>query len=125
VSATPTFTDLVQVELIEEEQIVPHGSAGTTWWVRVHDAWSAASALPGALVTSLETGPGTVWRRRVELALPLDTRLLRVESAPLVERRTPLEYLARKPTAARKVRKLEFWLGPGGQLLRGPSKSSP
>jgi hypothetical protein len=125
VSSAPTSTDLVHVEVVDEEQIVPHGSAGTTWWVRVHDAWSAAAALPGASVTSLDPGPGTVWRRQIELNLPRGTRLLRVESAPLVERRTPLEYLARKPTAARKVRKTEFWAGPGWRLMRGPLKSGP
>lgn len=119
-SAAPTSSDLVQVELVEDEQIVPHGSAGTTWWVRVQDAWAAASALPGAVVTSLDPGPGTVWRRQLELTLPRGTRLLRVEAAPLVERRTPLEYLARKPTAARKVRKIEYLVGSGGRLTRVP-----
>jgi hypothetical protein len=123
VSGAPTFTDLVQVALIEEEQIVPRGSAGTTWWVRVNDAWAAAGSLPDAVITDLEAGPGTVWRRQVELSLPRGTRLLKVESAPLVQQRTPLEYLARKPTSARKVRKSEFWLGPGGRLMRGPLRS--
>lgn len=123
-SAGPTSPDLSIVQLVDEEQIVAHGSAGTTWWVRVNDSWASAATLPGAVVTALDTGPGTVWRRLVELKLPRGTRVLKVESGPLVQHRTPLEYLARRPTTSRKVRKSEFSVGPGGRLVRSPTKTA-
>lgn len=124
-SAEPRLLDPVGVELVEGEHIVAHGSAGTTWWVRVNDAWAAAATVVGALVTSLDPGPGTVWSRRVELRLVPGTRLLRVESRPLLQRKTPLEYLARQPTASRKLRRVEFLVGPGGRLLPESTNSRP
>jgi hypothetical protein len=108
---------------MEDEHIVPHGSAETTWWVRVNESWAAAATL--GEVTSLDPGPGTVWRRRVELRLAGGTRLLRVESRPLIQHKTPLEFLARQPTTARKLRRVEFVVGRGGEPVPALQKSRP
>jgi hypothetical protein len=107
----------VRIIVEDSEHVVPHGARETTWFVRVRDAWVAAHATTGAVCERLEAGPGTVWRQRIELDLPVGTRLMRVESAPNLQRKTPLQYLAGGPASARKVLRREFQVTTKGELV--------
>lgn len=106
----------MRVILEDSEFVVPHGARETTWFVRVRDAWVAAHATEGAVSERLEAGPGTVWRRRLELDLPAGARLMRVESSPNLQRKTPLEYLAGGSKSGRKVLRREFLVTAKGEL---------
>jgi hypothetical protein len=119
---------LVRITLEDCEHVVPYGARQTTWFVRVRDAWVAARAADGAHLENLEAGPGTVWRQCITVELVPGTRLMRVESMPQQQRKTPLEYLAsRAVPVARAVKRREFQLSPEGKLvaLDGPRPSAP
>jgi len=108
------------VEIIDAEVIVARGRRTTTWLVRYNDAWIRAAEHPEAMVESLESGPGTVWHRRIEIVLPEGTRLRRVDSSPTPEaRRDALAHLARaRRSPARTTRRIELSVGPRGELIR-------
>lgn len=113
-----TASPIERVELVDEEHVVAHGTASTVWFVRVKDAWVPAAQVEGAVVEALDAGPGMVWRRRIELSLSRGTRVLRVESSPLTQRRSPLEYLERGAKKARKQHRVEYRVGPRSTLER-------
>lgn len=109
---------LEQVELFESEIVAGRGRQQTHYLVRFNDGWVSAREHPGAKVESLDTAPGTVWERRIELELPRGTRLVRVVSSPLSEpRREPLDYLKGRPEKPRRrVRRTELSVGARGAL---------
>lgn len=106
------------VELVDSETIVAHGSCTVRWFVEVGEQWVPASESAAARVERLDAGPGTVWQSRVSVELPRGTWLLRQESRPgTAKRRDPFDYLAREVrTAARRVRRSYFVVGPSGTL---------
>lgn len=108
----------MRITIEDSEHVVPHGARSTTWLVRVRDGWVAARQMEGAFVERLEAGPGTVWRQSITLELAVGSRLLRIDSAPRSQRKTPLEYLeSRAVPAARAVVRREFRLSAEGELL--------
>jgi|SRR6188768_1312764 len=112
------------VEVIDEERIVPRGTAQVNWFVRQNDAWVHVSAFPGARSERLEAGAGTVWQSRTEIELPRGARLMRVESRPSgYPRESPLEYLTRGAPKSRKVRRNYYLVGRSGDLIASPDGS--
>lgn len=109
---------LENVELLEEEHIVPRGTRTIVWLVRVRDAWVPAGRISGAVATRLDAPAGCVFRRRIDLTLARETRVLRVESRPKLERRTPLDYLSRDRAPGKTQQKTEFRVGKTGALVR-------
>jgi hypothetical protein len=107
------------VEVIDEERIVPRGTAQVNWFVRLNDAWVHVSAWPGARSERLDAGAGTVWQSRTEIDVPRGARLMRVESRPSgYARESPLEYLTRgAPTKSRKLRRNYYFVGRLGDLI--------
>lgn len=83
-----------RISVIEDERVVPRGSATTYWFVRVHDGWVRAGNLPEARVETVEPGPSVIWQQRVDLELPRGTLLMQVRSAPHVVAKSPLDYLS-------------------------------
>jgi hypothetical protein len=108
------------VEVIDEERIVPRGTAQVNWFVRMNDGWVHVSAWPGAFSERLDAGAGTVWQSRTELELPRGTHLMRVESRPSAyAREDPLGYLTRgAPSKSRKTRRSYYVVGRAGELRR-------
>jgi hypothetical protein len=113
------------VELVDAEVIVPRGRRKTTWFVRHNDGWVRAAEHPKATIESLDAGPGTVFERRIEIALPKGTRVCRVDSAPAGEpRRDPLAHLVRARRSQRRTtRRTELSVGPRGELVRDQRRS--
>jgi len=113
----------VKVELFESESIVARGRKRVSWVVRYNDAWVSAAEYPGATSESLSPGPGTVWERRVELDLPVGTRVCRIESAPSPEpARDALDYLTREQLRPRRrSRRSELVVGTRGELSAAPA----
>ena len=107
------------VEVIDEERIVPRGTAQVNWFVRLNDAWVHVSAWPGARSERLDAGAGTVWQSRTEIEVPRGGRLMRVESRPSgYARESPLDYLTRgAPSKSRKVRRNYYVVGRAGDLV--------
>lgn len=114
------MTRVHTIEVEAFEAIVPGGVRRVTWLVESEGEWRLASEWPGASVEARDAAPGTVWVRRVTLALPSGARLARVESAP--ERkapRDPLAYLfAPEQRHPRQTRRSQFVVGAGGKLER-------
>ena len=110
------------VELIDEERIVPRGTAQVNWFVRLNDGWVHVSTWPGARSERLAAGAGTVWQSRTELDLPRGSRLMRVESRPdIYSRESPLDYLTRgAPSKTRKLRRTYYRVGRQGELQVTP-----
>jgi len=110
------------VELVDEERIVPRGTAQVNWFVRLNDAWVHVSAWPGARSERLDAGAGTVWQSRTEIQVPRGARLMRVESRPNgYVRESPLEYLTRgAPGKSRKLRRNYYLVGRSGDLIGTP-----
>jgi len=106
------------VEVIDEERIVPRGTAQVNWFVRFNDAWVHVSAWPGARSERLDAGAGTVWQSRTEIEVPRGTRMMRVESRPSdYARESPLDYLTRgAPSKSRRVRRNYYVVGRSGDL---------
>jgi len=113
------------VEVIDEERIVPRGTAQVNWFVRLNDAWVHVSEWPGARSERLEAGAGTVWQSRTEIQVPRGARLMRVESRPRsYARESPLEYLTRgAPSKSRKVRRNYYVVGRLGDLIASADSS--
>jgi hypothetical protein len=110
----------VQVELVDSEVIAGRGRRRTLHLVRLNDAWVPAAEHPNAKIERLDTGPGTVWQRRIELELRPGTRVRKLVSEPMPEpRRDALAHLvsARKGPR-RKKREIELEVGRGGELVR-------
>ena len=107
------------VEVIDEERIVPRGTAQVNWFVRLNDVWVHVSAWPGARSERLAAGVGTVWQSRTEIDVPRGARLMRVESRPSgYQRESPLEYLTRgAPAKSRKVRRNYYLVARQGDLV--------
>jgi hypothetical protein len=110
---------LENVELTEEEYIVPRGTCTVVWLMRVRDAWVPVREVAGATTTRLDAGVGCVFRRLVQLTVPRDTRMLRVESRPAIQHQSPIDYLSRGPARRRSQKKTEFRVGKSGELVRG------
>ena len=112
------------VEVIDEERIVPRGTAQVNWFVRMSDGWVHVSAWPGALSERLDAGAGTVWRSRTELQVPRGTYFMRVESRPSsYAREDPLDYLTRgAPSKSRKMRRNYYTAGRAGELYPAPAE---
>ena len=110
------------VEVIDEERIVPRGTAQVNWFVRLNDAWVHVSAWPGARSERLDAGAGTVWQSRTEIQVPRGARLLRVESRPNdYARESPLDYLTRgAPSKSRRLRRNYYVVGRAGDLIATP-----
>ena len=110
------------LELIDEERIVPRGTAQVNWFVRLNDAWVHVSAWPGARSERLDAGAGTVWQSRTEIQVPRGARLMRVESRPSgYARESPLDYLTRgAPSKSRKLRRNYYVVGRSGELITTP-----
>jgi len=113
------------VEVIDEERIVPRGTAQVNWFVRLNDAWVHVSAWPGAHSERLDAGAGTVWQSRTEIQVPRGTRLMRVESRPNdYARESPLDYLTRgAPSKSRRVRRTYYAVGRAGDLIASSDPS--
>lgn len=113
------------VEVIDEERIVPRGTAQVNWFVRLNDAWVHVSTWPGALSERLDAGAGTVWQSRTEIQVPRGTQLMRVESRPSdYSRESPLDYLTRgAPSKSRRLRRNYYVVGRAGDLR--PSSDGP
>ena len=108
----------VSIELFEEEYVVPRGTAEVHWFVRFNDAWIHCASYPGAAATRLESGAHVVYRTRVDLEVPLETRLMRVESRPkLMARRSTLEHLMKpKHSIERQTFRTYYRVARGGRL---------
>lgn len=113
------------VDVIDEERIVPRGTAQVNWFVRFNDAWVHVSDWPGARSERLEAGAGTVWQSRTEIQVPRGVRLMRVESRPSgYTRESPLDYLTRgAPSKSRKVRRNYYVVGRSGNLIASSDES--
>jgi hypothetical protein len=82
-----------RVSLIEEEFVAARGSARVVWLVKKNDGWVRAGSAPGAVSERLSSGPGIVWRTRVELSLPRGTHVVRVETRPEPRPTSTMEHL--------------------------------
>lgn len=113
------------VEVIDEERIVPRGTAQVNWFVRLNDAWVHVSTWPGAHSERLDAGAGTVWQSRTEIKVPRGARLMRVESRPSdYARESPLDYLTRgAPSKSRRVRRNYYLVGRAGNLIASSAPS--
>jgi len=113
------------VEIIDEERIVPRGTAQVNWFVRLNDAWVHVSTWPGANSERLDAGAGTVWQSRTQIQVPRGARLMRVESRPNdYARESPLDYLTRgAPSKSRRVRRNYYVVGRSGDLITSSDTS--
>lgn len=106
------------IEVFESEIVVPRGTRRTHWQILVRDAWIAVSDHPTARIQQLDSGPGTVWERRIELDVDSGTRLERLTSSPAPQNADPLAYLERdRPRAKWQKQRHEYHVGPKGQLF--------
>jgi hypothetical protein len=109
----------VTVELSERGVIHGRGVQTVTWLVKDRDLWCKAADLQGATLTSLDSGPGTVWERRIELRLCVGTLLERVTSQPEAEtKRDVLTHLQRGKKSGRATHRHRYRVGPRGELQR-------
>ena len=113
------------VEVVDEERIVPRGTAQVNWFVRLNDAWVHVSTWPGANSERLDAGAGTVWQSRTQIQVPRGARLMRVESRPNdYARESPLDYLTRgAPSKSRRVRRNYYVVGRSGDLITSSDTS--
>jgi hypothetical protein len=111
-----------EVELEIFEAVMRGGVRRVTWHVAEDDDWISATACPGAQVNKQDSSPGTVWRCRVVVQLPLGAELMRVESEPDRQKsEDPLAYFWSAPRVHRRlVRRSYFRVESGGRLLRLP-----
>jgi hypothetical protein len=110
---------LLVIELFEEEFVVARGTAEVHWFVRENDAWTHCASYPSARSERLDAPAGTVYRTRVELDLPPETRLMRVESRPArPAHKSAVEHLLQPHTnVPRNTRRSYYQVGPRGNLL--------
>jgi hypothetical protein len=112
----------VEVELEIFETVVRGGVRRVTWHVENEDDWISATVSPGAQVDRQDNSPGTVWRTRVLVRLPLGAKLMRVESEPDRQKsEDPLAYFWSAPRVhPRLVKRSYFQVADRGRLLRLP-----
>jgi hypothetical protein len=112
---------IVAIELLQQECVVPRGTAEITWWVSHERGWISAHEWPGARTDQLDAGPGTIWQTRITLELAVGTTLMRVESRPRVEgRRDAMDYLSREVrSAAHQTVRTYHRVDRRGRLVRG------
>jgi hypothetical protein len=120
----------VRVEVFEGESIVPRGRKKVTYLVHFNDGWVLAGEHPGAAVERLSPGPGTVWEHRIELELPVGTRLCRIESVPHPEpEKDALDYLTDERRGQRRLsRRRELEVNRRGDLVDAsdkPARAAP
>lgn len=113
-----------EVELEIFEAVVRGGVRRVTWHVEQEDDWISATAYPGAQMNRQDNSPGTVWRTRVLVQLPLGAKLMRVESEPERQKsQDPLAYFWSAPRVhPRLVRRSYFRVDSGGRLARLPQE---
>lgn len=113
---------LVAIELFEEEFVVARGTAEVHWFVRQNDAWIHCAGYPGAVRSHLDAGAGVVYRARFDLEVPVDTRLMRVESRPgRPAPKSAVEHLLRsRGTAPRQTRRSYYCVSARGELREDP-----
>lgn len=100
----------VEIEVVEAERVVPRGTARTSWYYRRGDAWERVAEARGAVATSRDLGPGTVWERAITLHLAVGTALRRVDELPgPPPRLDPLSYLKQGPRAPRYTIKSRYF----------------
>ncbi len=108
------------VEVLESESIVAGGTQKISWRLLKDKVWIAVSDAPGAIVESLDAGPGTVWERRIELSLELGSVLERTVSRPVPRRaKDALSYLERDTRgSAVRVSRARYRVAARGRLER-------
>ena len=109
----------VSVELQEHGVVRGRGEQTLTWWVKDGDLWRRAAEIPGAVLTSEEPGPGTIWQRRIVLPLNVGTTLERVVAEPKPDpSRDVLMHLERGQKAGRAVQRTRYRVNARGDLAR-------
>jgi hypothetical protein len=91
-----------------------------TWHVAQDDDWISVTALPEVELRDAASARGVIWKRQVVVALPLGTRLMRVESEPeRAPAKDPLAYLWQTRSGLRrKVKRSYFRVDRAGRLVR-------
>lgn len=115
-SGTPRVT----VELTEYERIVPGGTKGVSYRVRVHDGWVRAGSCQGALTERLPSEPQVVWARRIRVALGVGTEVERtvVTPTPGNPAASTFDYLAgRTARQCTRVQRQVFRIDRSGNLV--------
>lgn len=116
-----TGQKLEQVELVDGEYVVAHGTSRVAWLVRQGEAWVASRQVPGCRVAARDAGPGTIWETAVTLEVPRGTELVRVERRPRPRGRgrDPFDFLGQEIRSAERLeRRTQFTVGPHGTLRR-------
>ncbi len=109
------------VSLIDEEFVSGRGNVKVVWLVAHNDGWKPASQSIGARSERLKTGPGIVWRSRIEIELTRGSRVMRVETRPGPSRGSTLEHLTGGAKTGRlRVVRTRFAVGPRGVLTPEP-----
>ena len=108
------------VEVLESETIVAGGTQKINWKLLKERVWISVSDTPGAVVETLDAGPGTVWERRIEMRLELGTELERTVSRPIPPRRqSALDYLEKDTRGSgRRVSRARYRVTARGRLER-------
>lgn len=111
------------VVLVDEELVAERGSVKIVWLVQQNDGFVPASQSLGARSKRLDTGPGVVWRSRIEVELERGAAVMRVETRPSASRGSTLEHLTGNPKQRRpRVVRTRFVVGPRGELSRESEK---
>ncbi len=109
----------VSVELREHGVVRGRGEQTLTWWVKDRDLWRRAAEMPGAILTSEDSGPGTIWQRRIALSLNVGTALERVVAEPKPDpSRDVLMHLEHGKKAGRSVQRIRYRVNARGDLAR-------
>lgn len=115
----PPVPALVTLELSEVGAVIAGGTRTTSWRVRLDRVWRSVAEAPGAEVELQQAGPGTIWERRILVALRPGTELERVVSEP--DRRgpqSPLSHLeGARQRPRRRVQRARFRVSARGELL--------
>jgi hypothetical protein len=106
------------IDLVDEERVAARGTAKTSWFVRIRDAWTPAAKVEGAS-SELEKnpGPGVVWRRHTRVSLAPGTRVREVVLGPRDLERTPIEHLMKSRSSPRASRERLYSVGSHGELV--------
>lgn len=106
------------IEVFESEIVIPRGTRRVRWQILVNDDWIGVSEHPTARIQHVDSGPGTVWERRIELDVESGTLLERLTSSPATQKADPLAYLERdRPRAKWQKQRSEYRVGPKGELF--------
>jgi hypothetical protein len=112
----------VEVEVVEGEHVVPRGTARTSWYYRRGDGWERVGQARGAVTTSRDIAPGTIWEHAVTLHLAVGTELRRVDESPgPPPRLDPLAYLKQGTKAPRyAIKSRHYRVARDGRLTADP-----